>query len=90
MEQREESHLRHLFDGEPVLNVYNDEIVNLSVGAPGPDLLKLCAPKMRRATEHRLVAIEASIIFYTVSHRINFNFVFYSLDTYSEHNSDHR
>lgn len=58
MERTEDPHLRHLFDGEHILNVYNAEIINLSVGAPGPDLLKLCAPNMRQATEHRLMEEE--------------------------------
>ncbi|XP_077272268.1 2-aminoadipate transaminase isoform X2 [Temnothorax americanus] len=47
-------HLRHLFDGDPIFNVYNQEAVNLSVGAPGPDLLKHCAEMLNRSTRHRL------------------------------------
>jgi len=48
-------YLRHLFDGDPIFNVYNQEAINLSVGAPGPDLLKHCAEILNRSTQHRLV-----------------------------------
>jgi len=48
-------YLRHLFDGDPILNVYNQEVMNLSVGAPGPDLLKHCAKMLNKSTQHRLV-----------------------------------
>ncbi|CAB0028196.1 unnamed protein product [Trichogramma brassicae] len=47
-------YLRHLFDADPALNVYNSSIVNLSVGAPGPDLLKQCNTLLATATRHRL------------------------------------
>lgn len=44
----------HLFDqGE--FNVYDTKYTNLSVGAPGPDLLKYCTEYFPIATEHRLV-----------------------------------
>jgi hypothetical protein len=48
-------YLRHLFDGDLLFNVYNQEVTNLSVGAPGPDLLKHCAEMLNRSTQHRLV-----------------------------------
>lgn len=48
-------YLRHLFDGEPVFNVYNEKATNLSVGAPGPDLLQHCVEMIKKATDHRLV-----------------------------------
>ncbi|XP_063982719.1 uncharacterized protein LOC135165385 [Diachasmimorpha longicaudata] len=51
-------HLRHLFDGPTSFNVYKKDIVNLSVGAPGPDLLKNCGKMMLKATEHRTVEEE--------------------------------
>ncbi|KAH0956147.1 hypothetical protein HN011_001721 [Eciton burchellii] len=47
-------YLRHLFDGDLLFNVYNQEVTNLSVGAPGPDLLKHCAEMLNRSTQHRL------------------------------------
>ncbi|XP_025263110.1 uncharacterized protein LOC105257846 isoform X2 [Camponotus floridanus] len=47
-------YLRHLFDGETVFNVYDKEITNLSVGAPGPDLLKHCVEMLNQCTRHRL------------------------------------
>ena len=47
-------YLRHLFDGDPVFNVYNEEATNLSVGAPGPDLLQHCVEMIQKATDHRL------------------------------------
>jgi hypothetical protein len=51
----EDPHLFHLFDGDPILNVYNSEVTNLSAGTPGPDLLKLCIEMFKHATEHRMV-----------------------------------
>lgn len=49
-------YLRHQFDGDPIFNVYNQEVVNMSVGAPGPDLLKFCIEMLNRSTQHRLVS----------------------------------
>lgn len=46
-------HLCHLFDGTD-LNIYSTEVTNLSAGAPGPDLLKLCVDLFQEATCHRL------------------------------------
>jgi hypothetical protein len=51
----EDPHLFHLFDGDPILNVYNSEVINLSAGTPGPDLLKRCIEMFKHATEHRMV-----------------------------------
>jgi hypothetical protein len=53
----EDPYLRHLFDGDTALNVYSKNVVNLSVGAPGPDLLKHCSSLLAKATKHRLVII---------------------------------
>ncbi|EFN75185.1 uncharacterized protein LOC105191571 [Harpegnathos saltator] len=50
----QDPYLRHLFDGDPVFNVYNQEATNLSVGAPGPDLLKHCVEMLNKSTTHRL------------------------------------
>ena len=50
-------YLRHEFDGDPVFNVYNQEVTNLSVGAPGPDLLKHCVEMLSDSTRHRLVRL---------------------------------
>ncbi|KAJ8672892.1 hypothetical protein QAD02_004153 [Eretmocerus hayati] len=47
-------YLRHLFDANPAFNVYNSELINLSVGAPGPDLLKNCTDLLAQSTKHRL------------------------------------
>ncbi|XP_043256125.1 2-aminoadipate transaminase-like [Colletes gigas] len=47
-------YLRHLFDNQSIFNVYNEETMNLSVGAPGPDLLQHCVDMLQRATDHRL------------------------------------
>ncbi|XP_012151850.2 2-aminoadipate transaminase [Megachile rotundata] len=47
-------YLRHLFDGNNSFNVYNEEVANLSVGAPGPDLLQHCVEMIKTATDHRL------------------------------------
>lgn len=44
----------HLFDSTE-FNVYDTEIINLSVGAPGPDLLKECSEAVKIATTHRMV-----------------------------------
>lgn len=46
----------HLFD-QSVLNVYEKNFMNLSVGAPGPDLLKYCTEYFPIATEHRMVRV---------------------------------
>ncbi|XP_011859584.1 PREDICTED: uncharacterized protein YER152C-like isoform X2 [Vollenhovia emeryi] len=54
MDTVHDPYLRHLFDGDPIFNVYNQEAVNLSVGAPGPDLLKHCIEMLNRSTRHRL------------------------------------
>lgn len=51
-------YLRHQFDGDPIYNVYNREIVNMSVGAPGPDILKYCTEMLQRSTQHRLVKLK--------------------------------
>lgn len=48
---------KHLFDGTD-LNVYETgNVVNLSAGAPGPDLLKECSNLFMKATEHRMVRV---------------------------------
>lgn len=47
--------LKHLFDGTD-WNVYDDHILNLGVGAPGPDLLENCCDIFQEATKHRLVS----------------------------------
>ncbi|XP_055530239.1 uncharacterized HTH-type transcriptional regulator YdfD [Wyeomyia smithii] len=53
MNKRREVPMRHLFDGSD-LNVYDQQIANLSAGAPGPDLLSECCEIFRIATEHRM------------------------------------
>uniref|UniRef100_A0A1A9WBP6 Aminotransferase class I/classII large domain-containing protein n=1 Tax=Glossina brevipalpis TaxID=37001 RepID=A0A1A9WBP6_9MUSC len=50
---RKEHHLKHLFDGKG-WDVYNSDVVNLSIGAPGTDLLENCCEIFQKATEHRL------------------------------------
>ncbi|ALC44279.1 CG6321, partial [Drosophila busckii] len=49
----QEAKLKHLFDGGP-LNVYQQEILNLGVGAPGTDLLEPCCEIFQQATTHCL------------------------------------
>lgn len=44
----------HLFDSS-VYNVYDNSTTNLSVGAPGSDLLKYCSANFPSATEHLIV-----------------------------------
>lgn len=46
--------LKHLFDGGP-WNVYEPNILNLGVGAPGTDLLESNCDNFRKATDHCLV-----------------------------------
>ncbi|XP_053684261.1 uncharacterized protein LOC128734221 [Sabethes cyaneus] len=53
MNKRREVPMRHLFDGSD-LNVYDQQVANLSAGAPGPDLLNECCEIFRLATEHRM------------------------------------
>uniref|UniRef100_A0A1B0CAU3 Aminotransferase class I/classII large domain-containing protein n=2 Tax=Lutzomyia longipalpis TaxID=7200 RepID=A0A1B0CAU3_LUTLO len=50
---RRHREMKHLFDFSD-FNVYDSEITNLSVGAPGPDLLAQCCEIFKEATEHRL------------------------------------
>ncbi|GAB0089908.1 uncharacterized protein DMENIID0001_045340 [Sergentomyia squamirostris] len=45
--------MKHLFDFSD-FNVYDSKITNLSVGAPGPDLLTQCCEVFKEATIHRL------------------------------------
>nr|XP_033329689.1 2-aminoadipate transaminase-like [Megalopta genalis]XP_033329690.1 2-aminoadipate transaminase-like [Megalopta genalis] len=54
MEAIEDPPLRHLFDGNHIFNVYNETVINLSVGAPGPDLLQDLPDMIRIATNHKL------------------------------------
>lgn len=55
METISDPYQRHLFDDDTLFNVYKNDSINLSVGAPGPDLLQNCVQLMKRATDHRLV-----------------------------------
>lgn len=57
METISDPYRRHLFDNDSMFNVYKEETTNLSVGAPGPDLLQYCVEMMKEATDHRLVKI---------------------------------
>ncbi|XP_059614880.1 uncharacterized protein LOC132260641 isoform X2 [Phlebotomus argentipes] len=45
--------MQHLFDFSD-FNVYDPETTNLSVGAPGPDLLVQCCEIFKEATNHRM------------------------------------
>lgn len=54
METISDPYRRHLFDNDSIFNVYNEETTNLSVGAPGPDLLQYCVEMIKKATDHRL------------------------------------
>ncbi|GLH14092.1 Uncharacterized protein GBIM_18511, partial [Gryllus bimaculatus] len=53
MAKEQDPYLRHLFDGTD-LNVYDHNVMNLSAGAPGPDLLQLCVNLFQEATRHCL------------------------------------
>lgn len=48
--------LKHLFDGSD-LNVYDQMVINLSAGAPGPKLLEKCSEMFKTATDHRMVKL---------------------------------
>lgn len=54
-QQNKELKLKHLFDGGE-WNVYEPNILNLGVGAPGIDLLEPCCDIFKQATEHCLVS----------------------------------
>ncbi|KAK0178376.1 hypothetical protein PV328_002327 [Microctonus aethiopoides] len=54
MDKVDDQYLRHLFDGDSILNVYKKDVINLSVGAPGPDLLQNCEEMLLKATQHRM------------------------------------
>ncbi|KAI4500122.1 hypothetical protein M0802_004539 [Mischocyttarus mexicanus] len=70
METVEDPYLRHLFDGDPIFNVYNKETINMSVGAPGPDLLKQCKTMLSNATVHRMEEEEKEGNFYLFQYGI--------------------
>lgn len=53
----DDPYLRYQYDGEPLMDVYNARNINLSVGIPGPDLLKLCGDMMVTSMQHRWVII---------------------------------
>lgn len=53
--KRYQQNSTHLFDFG-LYNVYDNNIINLSVGAPGPDLLGNCCEIFSEATAHRLVS----------------------------------
>lgn len=52
--ERVELKLNHFFEDD---NVYNLDFINLSVGAPGKDLLSRCCSMFEKSTEHRMVII---------------------------------
>ncbi|XP_076182099.1 uncharacterized protein LOC143154134 [Ptiloglossa arizonensis] len=54
MDAIDDPYQRHLFDNGSTFNVYEENITNLSVGAPGPDLLQHCVEMIKKATDHRL------------------------------------
>ncbi|XP_014616509.1 PREDICTED: 2-aminoadipate transaminase isoform X1 [Polistes canadensis] len=70
METEQDPYLRHLFDGDPIFNVYNKEAINMSVGAPGPDLLKKCTNMLSNATVHRMEEEEKEGNFYLFQYGI--------------------
>ncbi|XP_055909514.1 2-aminoadipate transaminase [Eupeodes corollae] len=49
----EDKKLEHLFDDSD-LNVYDQNVINLGVGAPGPDILVNCCEIFEKATIHRM------------------------------------
>ncbi|XP_055843995.1 2-aminoadipate transaminase [Episyrphus balteatus] len=51
--KNEDRMLKHLFDGSD-WNVYDKNITNLGVGAPGPDILVKCCDIFEKATSHRM------------------------------------
>lgn len=53
--ERKEIILKHLFDGNE-LNVYDTNVVNLSAGTPGYQLLRDCTEIFKVATDHRMVS----------------------------------
>lgn len=50
----------HLFDSS-AFNIYDNSSSNLSVGAPGSDLLRYCTENFPKATEHLLVILAFNI-----------------------------
>ncbi|EDV96973.1 2-aminoadipate transaminase [Drosophila grimshawi] len=52
-QKNEELKLKHLFDGG-AWNVYEPDILNLGVGAPGTDLLEPCCDIFQQATAHKM------------------------------------
>ncbi|XP_012535404.1 2-aminoadipate transaminase [Monomorium pharaonis] len=74
MDTVHDPYLRHLFDGDPIFNVYHHEAINLSVGAPGPDLLKHCIKMLNRSTRHRLEEEENEGKYYLFQYGITAGF----------------
>ncbi|XP_011298708.1 uncharacterized protein YER152C-like [Fopius arisanus] len=66
----DDPHFRHLFDGNTSFNVYKKDVINLSVGAPGPDLLKNCGKILLKATEHRATEEEKEGMHYLYQYGI--------------------
>jgi hypothetical protein len=54
--ERKELALKHLFDGSD-LNVYANNIMNLSAGTPSESLLEKCNDLFKTATDHLLVRL---------------------------------
>lgn len=46
---------KHLFESATTYSLYDDGFVNLTAGAPGPDLLEQCCNIFQVATRHRMV-----------------------------------
>lgn len=60
--QRNETPLKHLFDGNE-WNVYESNIINLSAGTPSESLLSKCNELFLKSTQHLLVRILFAISF---------------------------
>lgn len=60
--QKNEAPLKHLFDGSE-LNVYQDNVINLSAGTPSEALLSKCNELFLKSTQHLLVRKEICIYF---------------------------
>lgn len=48
---------KHLFESATTYSLYDEGFVNLTAGAPGPDLLEQCCKIFQVATRHRMVCI---------------------------------
>lgn len=56
---RKETPHSHFYE-EDGIDILDTNLTNLSIGAPGPDILKRCCELFKCATDHRMVSSKSS------------------------------